>query len=91
MLKTAIICLFSLIPLISVSAWTGHEDKTNISIDIGPGNLVRDGKEITYYDFSTKNIHSAEVIFIDERFSGSRLEVRDYETKKRRIFYMDPS
>ncbi len=72
-------------------AWAGFEESTNISIDIGPGNTVQEGNEIQYYDFSTKKTHIAEVIFIEYIFSGARLEVRDYELKKRRIFYMERS
>lgn len=72
-------------------AWGGYEESTNISIDIGPGNLVRVGNEIQYYDFSDKKMHSGEVIFMDDIFSGTRLDVRDYELKKRRVFYMERS
>ncbi len=70
-------------------AWAGYEETTNISIDIPSGNLVRIGRQIDVFDFSTNNYHPAEVIFLDDIFSGTRLEVKDLETGKRRVFYME--
>ena len=73
----------------NVFAWAGYEETTNIAIDIPPGNLVRVGREVDIFDFNTNSYHPAEVIFIDDIFSGTRLEVKDLETNQRRIFYME--
>ena len=73
----------------NVFAWAGYEEFTNIAIDIPPGNLVREGREIDIFDFSTNKYHQAEVIFLDDIFSGTRLEVKDLETNEKRIFYME--
>jgi len=70
-------------------AWAGYEETTNISIDIPPGNLVRVGREIDIFDFKTNSYHPAEVLFMDDIFSGTRLEVKDFETNEKRIFYME--
>ena len=70
-------------------AWAGYEESTNIAIDIPPGNLVREGREIAIFDFHTNKYHQAEVIFLDDIFSGARLEVKDLETNEKRIFYME--
>lgn len=70
-------------------AWMGYEETTNIAIDIAPGNLVRVGREIDIFDFKTNTFHPAEVIFVDEIFSGTRLELQDLETNEKRIFYME--
>ncbi len=70
-------------------AWGGYEETTNVQIDIPPGNLVRVGREINIYDFSDKKYHNVEVMFMDDIFVGTKLDVKDYETKKRRIFYME--
>lgn len=72
-----------------VFAWAGYEESTNIAIDIPPGNLVRIGREIDVFDFKTNKYHPCEVIFVDDIFSGTRLEVRDLETGQKRIFYME--
>lgn len=73
----------------NVFAWAGYEESTNIAIDIPPGNLVRVGREVNIFDFNTNSYHLAEVIFLDDIFSGTRLEVKDLETNQRRIFYME--
>ena len=70
-------------------AWAGYEESTNIAIDIPPGNLVRVGREVDIFDFKTNNYHPVEVIFMEDIFSGTRLEVQDLETKEKRIFYME--
>ncbi len=70
-------------------AWAGYEESTNVAIDIAPGNLVKEGREITFYDFGSNRYHTSEVIFVEEIFSGTRLEVNDLDAKKKRIFYME--
>ena len=90
-MKNFFFTTITLLTLASVDsfAWAGYEETTNISIDIPPGNLVRPGRQIDIFDFSTNNYHPSEVIFLDDIFSGTRLEVKDLETGKRRVFYME--
>ena len=87
-----ILCLLTAFALCFSSdakAWAGYEESTNIAIDIPPGNLVRVGREVDFFDFNANNYHSAEVIFMEDIFSGTRLEVKDLETGENRIFYME--
>ncbi len=70
-------------------AWAGYEESTNVQIDIPPGNLVRVGREISIFDFSDNKYHPMEVIFMEDIFTGTRLEVQDVESDKKRIFYME--
>ena len=92
-MKKFFIITITLLTLASTNsfAWAGYEENTNISIDIPSGNLVRIGRQIDFFDFSTNNYHPAEVIFVDDIFSGTRLELKDLETNKKRIFYMERS
>jgi len=91
MKKISIIFALIFANITNCFAWSGYEETTNIQIDIPPGNLVRVGREINIYDFSDKKYHNVEVMFMDDIFVGTKLDVKDYETKKRRIFYMDRS
>ncbi len=70
-------------------AWAGFEEATNTAIDIPAGNLVRVGREVDFFDFKTNNYHQGEIIFMEDIFSGTRLEIKDLETNERRIFYME--
>jgi len=81
--------LFSQIAPKNAFAWAGYEESTNVAIDIPPGNLVRIGRDINIFDFKANNYHQCEVIFLEDIFSGTRLEVKDLETNQRRIFYME--
>lgn len=85
----SIFLLFAIIAPQNAFAWAGYEETTNIAIDIPPGNLVRIGRDIDIFDFKTNSYHPCEVIFLDDIFSGTRLEVKDLETNERRIFYME--
>ena len=69
-------------------AWSGYDQENNTSIEIGPGNLVREGLTITIYDWNTDKHHDVDVIFLEDSFNGTRIEVYDRETKKKRVFEM---
>ena len=85
----ALVNAFLLCFIVDAKAWAGYEETTNIAIDIPPGNLVRVGREVDFFDFSTNNYHTADIIFMEDIFSGTRLEIKDLETGERRIFYME--
>lgn len=72
-------------------SWAGYEEASNAQIDIPPGTTVKIGHQIDIYDLSDQKYHPSEVIFLDDIFVGTRLEVRDLETNKKRIFYMERS
>jgi len=70
-------------------AWTGYDFDDKSEIEINEGNLVREGLVIQFYDSKSDNYHSAKVLFLDETSGGSRLQIKDLDTKKERIFIME--
>ncbi len=70
-------------------AWTGYDNADGSEIEIGSGNLVREGEEIKFYDWSKGEDHKAEVRSVDYLFNNTRLEIYDYPEQKVRVFNMD--
>lgn len=73
----------------SAHAWSGFDYENNATIEIGPGNLVRENLEVTIFDWSTDNYHEVEILNMQGSFNGTRLEVFDLETKTKRVFEME--
>lgn len=69
-------------------AWTGYDYDNKTEVEIGEGNLVREGLVIQFYDSKADNYHTAKVLFQDEVAGGTRLQVLDLDTKKERILLM---
>ncbi len=78
------------IPL-NASAWSGYDYDNKAEIDIGPGNLVREGLIIQFYDNRSDNFHTARVLFSEEIAGGTRLQIQDLDSKKERTFIMQGS
>jgi hypothetical protein len=72
----------------SAYAWNGYDYDNKTEIEIGPGNLVREGLVIQFYDSKDDQYHTAKISFIDEVAGGSRIQLRDLDTKKDRTFIM---
>ncbi|MDA9817939.1 DUF5334 family protein [Flavobacteriaceae bacterium] len=70
-------------------AWNGYDWKTGQVIEIGKGNLVRDGSMIEFYDWNDNEFHNARVIYIDDSSQGGELKVFDIDMEKDRIFDME--
>ncbi len=70
-------------------AWSGYEPETRNNIEISTGTTVAQGREISFFDFKTNRYHYGEVLLMDSLFSGTRLEIQDFETNSRRVFIMD--
>ena len=70
-------------------AWTGYEDNSTNMIDIGKGNLVREGMIIEFFDFNENKIHEAEVILREYYGNVVELTLFDMELQKERIFLME--
>jgi hypothetical protein len=69
-------------------AWTGYDYDNKTEIEIGQGNLVREGMVIQFYDSKIDNFHTGKVLFLDETAGGSRIQIQDLDTKKERTFIM---
>jgi hypothetical protein len=69
-------------------AWTGYDYDNKTEIEIGPGNLVREGMMIQFYDSKIDNYQTAKVLFMDSVAGGTRLQIKDLESKKERTFIM---
>ena len=69
-------------------AWSGYDYDNKTEIDIGPGNLVREGLVIQFYDSKDDNFHTGEILFMDSVASGTRLQIKDLDTKKERTLIM---
>ncbi len=69
-------------------SWDGYDYDNKTEIEIGPGNLVREGLIFQFYDSKDDNYHTAKVLFLDETAGGSRIQLQDLDTKKERIFIM---
>ena len=71
-----------------LQAWTGFDYGNKTTIDIGQGNLVREGLVIQFYDSKDDNFHTAKILFINEVASGIEIQLKDLDTKKERTFLM---
>jgi hypothetical protein len=49
-------------------AWEGYDFENRDRIDIGPGNLVREGLTIQFYDIKADDYHTAKEVDIPKGF-----------------------
>ena len=70
-------------------AWSGYDYDNKSEIDIGPGNLVREGLVIQFYENKTDDFKTAKVLFSEAIAGGTRLQLQELETKKERTFIME--
>jgi hypothetical protein len=70
-------------------AWTGFEENSRTMIDIGPGNLTREGLVIEFFDFADGELHDAEVLSMEEDGSFLILVLFDMDLQKERTFLME--
>jgi hypothetical protein len=84
---TAIFAVFFLISNPSL-AWNGYDYDNKAEIEIGPGNLMREGLTFQFYDMKNDSYHTAKVISMDSSAGGTRIQLQDLETKKERVFMM---
>ena len=69
-------------------AWSGYDYETKTEIDIGQGNLVREGSLIQFYDSKDDNFHTAKINFMQSSAGGVEVNLLDLDTKKERNFVM---
>ncbi len=72
----------------SALAWNGYDYDNKTEVEIGPGNLVREGLVIQFYDSKADNYHTAKVLFMDSVAGGTRIQLQDLDVKKERVFIM---
>jgi len=73
----------------SAIAWDGYDSDSGSQIEIQKRNLVRQGKDIDFYDYEEGEYGSGRVISITKNGRGARVEIEDDETGEERTFYME--
>ena len=88
MLKNFLIFFLTLSVKTSL-AWDGYDIKSQTTIDIGSGNLVRTNKIIQYFDFHANQFHDARVVDIISDLKETKLIVFDITLQQERTFIME--
>ena len=70
-------------------AWNGYDYDNKTAIEIGPGNLVREGSVFQFYDAKMDNYRTGKILFMDSVAGGARLQLQDLDSKKERTFIME--
>jgi pyruvate/2-oxoglutarate/acetoin dehydrogenase E1 component len=78
-------CLTLPIPALS---WDGYDYESGSDVEIGKGNLVRQGKEIEFYDYGSGDYKSGEVQSVKSRGNKVEVEVIDSVTGNIRTLEM---
>lgn len=76
---TVILLFFSIIN--NSFAWEGVNFETNTPIEIGAGNLVREGLIIEFYEDG--NLHNGRVLMMNEDSGGTELLIEDLDDNHR--------
>ncbi len=72
----------------SLYAWSGYDYENKSEIDVGPGNLVREGLTFQFYDMREDDYHTGKVVTMESVANGTRILLEDLDSKKERIFIM---
>lgn len=83
----SLIC-YSLFSVSPSYAWDGYDYNNKTAVEIGPGNLVREGRVIQFYDVKNNQFYTVKIITQNEIFHGTELVVEDVDTKKQRTLIM---
>ncbi len=84
--------LFAFLSIIASTptlAWDGYDWERGSFVEIGKGNLVRDGREIEYYDYGSGGYKWADVESIRSYGSSVEIEIYDHDSGEYRTFEMD--
>ena len=71
-----------------VYAWSGYDFDNKTEVNIGPGNLVREGSVIEFYDSSDNNYHTAKVELVQSSGVETEVNIIDLDIKKKRTLIM---
>ncbi len=80
--------IFSSFSIKNAKAWSGYDYDNKTEIDIGQGNLVREGSLIQFYDSKDDNFHTAKINFMQSSAGGVEISLLDLDAKKERNFVM---
>jgi hypothetical protein len=68
-------------------AWEGIDQENNSMIEIPPGNLVREGLMIEFYENDI--LHNGRVLVMNEMAAGTELTIEDFnDDKQEKTFIM---
>jgi pyruvate/2-oxoglutarate/acetoin dehydrogenase E1 component len=70
-------------------AWDGYDWESGSHVEIGKGNLVREGKDIEIYDYGKGEYRDVTVEDVRGTGSGAEVEVYDHETGDYRTLDME--
>lgn len=70
-------------------AWEGYDYDKGSHVEIGEGNLVREGETIEIYDYGSGEYKDVEVNSIYDNGSSVEVEVYDYDSGEYRTLDMD--
>lgn len=70
-------------------AWDGYDYNNGTSVDIEKGNLVREGEEIEFFDYSAGEYRGGTVQEINRYGSSVEVVVEDSESGETRTLDMD--
>ena len=70
-------------------AWDGYDFDNKTSIEIAPGNLVREGNIIQFYETKSDNFRTGKILFMQSVALGTEIELIDLVSKKNRVFIMN--
>lgn len=69
-------------------AWSGYDFENKIDIDIGQGNLVREGLIIEFYDAKSDSYHQGKILLLESDPGGTMLLIKDLDLNLERTFIM---
>ena len=89
-----ILAIFTLSNTNITHAWTGYDYDNEVQIEIGPGNLVREGLVIQFYDEKDGDYHNAKVLLLENDDTWDQdveqiLKIEDLDTGEIRTFIME--
>lgn len=83
------ITLFIVLNVVPALSWDGTDLNTGDSIEIEPGNLVRAGREIEYFNYNDGEYHLGEVESIMRFGPIVELEITDSATGENKTLEME--
>lgn len=88
-MKTIVFFISFLLIAGSSLAWSGYDYDNKTAVEIGEGNLVREGLVIQFYDAKVDNYRMAKVLFMESIAGGTRIQVKDLDINEERTLIMN--